>query len=114
VKKILPMLKMLLFVFQYVQPEFRDDVGKYMYAPNRGLLVDERGRVTGSMKGFSCHICGRVLSSMANLQVHLRVHTKNVHFTCCFCGVKFNHSNSLNRHVRKKHHVVMKRGSIQK
>ncbi|XP_048012725.1 zinc finger protein 510-like [Megalobrama amblycephala] len=44
---------------------------------------------------FTCQQCGKTFDQDRNLQVHLRVHTRESPFTCQQCGKSFIHKNTL-------------------
>ncbi|XP_029295422.1 mucin-5AC-like isoform X2 [Cottoperca gobio] len=47
-----------------------------------------------------CGECGRVLSSIAALESHVRLHTGRRPFSCTLCGKSFTDSKGLKRHGR--------------
>ncbi|XP_067005614.2 ras-responsive element-binding protein 1 [Anabrus simplex] len=52
-------------------------------------------------KGYSCRICGKVLSSSSSLDRHVLVHSGERPFKCSICGVAFTTNGNMHRHMRK-------------
>ncbi|GAA51131.1 hypothetical protein CSKR_107852 [Clonorchis sinensis] len=51
----------------------------------------------------TCDVCGKTEVCQKNLEVHMRVHSKERPFLCELCGWSFGTSSNLYRHRRAKH-----------
>ena len=51
----------------------------------------------------SCTYCGKKLSSVANLQRHIRTHTGEKPYSCKICGKKFSDPSNVINHKKRSH-----------
>ncbi|CAF0801434.1 unnamed protein product [Didymodactylos carnosus] len=65
--------------------------------------LDLHLREHSKKKPFECPICSKRFGQQGNLSCHLRIHTGVKPFNCNNCGKAFRHSNSLRRHSRTVH-----------
>ncbi|XP_053703450.1 zinc finger protein 813-like [Synchiropus splendidus] len=72
----------------------------------KSVYISERGRTYPNhsqhlrKKSFSCTVCGKVFSSKAHFQIHMRIHTGEKPFCCTECGKCFNQRENMKRHMR--------------
>ena len=59
-----------------------------------------RGR---AKKVHECKICGKKISVLSNLKVHMRIHTNEKPYACEECDKKFRESGQLKSHQRQDH-----------
>ncbi|XP_075236329.1 uncharacterized protein LOC142333225 [Lycorma delicatula] len=64
------------------------------------LLEESQTQLTAMCKGFTCRICGKVLSSSSSLDRHVLVHSGERPFKCKICGVSFTTNGNMHRHMR--------------
>ena len=72
--------------------------------------VNKAGKLV-ERKRFSCHTCGKILSSKTNLDSHVTVVHRGVRkFTCKVCDKKFSSKHNLNNHHTSVHSIERTEG----
>ena len=51
-------------------------------------------------KPYLCHMCDKMFHALANLNIHMRVHTREQRYLCRICDKAFSHRAALNSHTR--------------
>jgi len=46
-----------------------------------------------------CSLCGKILTTLGSLRIHMRSHTGEKPYTCSVCGKGFSHGSNRNRHM---------------
>ena len=64
--------------------------------------VPENYEISG-ITVHSCHYCPYNTPSIGNYKRHLLVHTGERPYECKICHFRFNQTNSLKRHIQRKH-----------
>ncbi|XP_026481453.1 protein tramtrack, beta isoform-like [Ctenocephalides felis] len=64
--------------------------------------------------GYRCPKCGRLYSARKNLVRHLNIECmKEPQFQCPYCPHKNHRRNELKKHIKVRHHVLVKTESVK-
>jgi len=55
------------------------------------------------VESMECNVCGLRLCNQGTLNVHLRIHTKELPFKCETCKKRFRQNSSLKSHIKNNH-----------
>ncbi|XP_047468538.1 zinc finger protein 480-like [Penaeus chinensis] len=69
-------------------------------AIHKESLEDAQLKVKATLSRFVCEVCGKKFSHKSNINIHMRVHTKEKPYSCDICKKAFSQISDLTRHMR--------------
>ncbi|XP_054590269.1 zinc finger protein 679 [Nothobranchius furzeri] len=82
---------------------YRCHICNYIFTKKTVLtwhLKMHESKSNGGKRNFGCHICGKVIPRLSNLQSHMRVHTGERPYSCKFCDKCFKLKGHMTEHLR--------------
>ncbi|XP_037772950.1 zinc finger protein 271-like [Penaeus monodon] len=67
---------------------------------HKECLEDMQIKVEATLNRFVCEVCGKKFSHKSNINIHMRVHTKEKPYSCDICNKAFSQISDLTRHMR--------------